>query len=82
MRLPSIIIGCLGVLALAACGDEPSEPDDGKQQSSDQGREETKKVEALDAVGHDGGAVRKHIDQNLDQIDERNAEMEQTIDGQ
>ncbi len=63
----------LCVFGLVACGSEA----DPKPVEKDTGREETKKVEALDAVGYDGSAIRKSIDKTLDKQDERNKELEE-----
>lgn len=51
------------------------------QQTSDsyQGRQETVNIQALDAVGYNGTAVRKTVDKVLDTNDQRNQELEKTL---
>ena len=59
---------------LAGCYSEPNEPN-GK--AKDQGREETKKIEAVSAVGYDGKAIRQQVDKMLDDNDRRIRELEE-----
>ncbi len=51
------------------------------QQSEDkyQGRSETKKLEAASAVGYDGKAIRKNVDNTLNKNDEHNEAVEKTF---
>lgn len=57
------------LLSLQSCGGEQVVEEEYT------GRDETKKVEALNAVGHDGTGVRKNVDKLLDTVDKRNEEM-------
>ena len=49
------------------------------QDSQYKGRKETVNVQALDAVGYNGTAVRKSVDKILDQNDQRQKEIERMI---
>ena len=42
----------------------------------DQGRQETKKLEAATAVGYDGAAIRKNVDSTLNKNDDRTKEVD------
>ena len=44
-----------------------------------EGRPETVNVQALDAVGYSGTAVRKSVDKVLDRNDQRNQELEKAL---
>lgn len=44
-----------------------------------EGRPETVNVQALDAVGYNGTAVRKSVDKVLDTNDQRNQELEKAL---
>ena len=49
-----------------------------QQQSAekDLGRPETKKLEAATAVGYDGAAIRKNVDNSLNKNDDRTKEVD------
>lgn len=56
---------------LSACGGEQVE------EKSYEGRTETKKLQAIEAVGYDGDALQKNVDQLLDQNEARNKQLEE-----
>ena len=60
---------------LAGCNSS-SQPQGGEKS---QGREETKKLEGASAVGYDGKAVRKNVDNTLDKNDDRNQELDKVL---
>ena len=66
MRTYSVVL--LGAaLFLSACTSAPQQP----AAQKDQGRPETKKLEAATAAGYDGAAVRKSVDKTLNSNDDR-----------
>ena len=65
----SLLLACF-----VGCDSEPNEP---KGKAKDQGREETKKIEAVSAVGYDGKAIRQQVDKMLDDNERRNRELEE-----
>jgi hypothetical protein len=44
-----------------------------------QGREETRKLEGASAVGYDGTAIRKNVDNTLNKSEEHNQNLENSI---
>ena len=44
-----------------------------------QGREETKKLEGASAVGYDGKAIRKNVDNTLNKNDDHNQDLDKAI---
>lgn len=72
---PWIALGA--AMLLVACA--PREPE-GK--ASDQGRPETKAIEAADPLGYEGKAIRKKVDQALDANDQRKDQLDRAIDQQ
>lgn len=52
-------------LTIAACSSSQQPPI-----AKDQGRPETKKLEAATAVGYDGAAIRKNVDNTLNKNDD------------
>jgi hypothetical protein len=56
--------------------------DDAKPQAADQGRKETKSLEAADAVGYEGKAIRKKVDAALDANDARKGQLDQEMQKQ
>ena len=66
----------LPVLLLAGCGDEPAQPQAATPPPADTGRPETRNLQAADAVGYDGQALRKTVDKMLDKRDEQNKALE------
>ncbi len=70
----------LSAMALAACS--PRDEDQGKPKAPDQGRQETKGISAVDAVGYSGTPVRRKLDKALDQNDQRKDQLDQAIDQQ
>lgn len=78
MRNNIKIIGVVFVLLLQACSQEPP-----PAKVPDTGRPETRKLEAADAIGYNGKAIRKNVDKALDGNDAHNAELEKQMqDGQ
>jgi Holliday junction resolvasome RuvABC DNA-binding subunit len=63
-------------LGLSACS--KSEPP--KPLISDKGRPETRSVEALNAVGYNGTAMRQKLDKALDANDAQSKKMDQAAD--
>jgi len=69
----SAIFGVIVVLGLAACTkQEPPKP-----MISDTGRPETRSVEAANAVGYNGTAMRQKLDKALDANDAQTQKMDQ-----
>ncbi len=71
-----MILAFLVLAGLFGCSSEPNEP---MGEIKDQGREETKKIEAIGAVGYDGKAVRQKVDKMLDANEKRIRELEKTV---
>jgi len=69
-----MIWASLLLVSIVGCYSEPNEP---KGKAKDQGREETKKIEAVGAVGYDGKAIRKQVDKMLDENERRIQELEE-----
>lgn len=65
---------CMTLLALAGC--RSPEQQNG---ANCQGCPETKKLEAASAVGFDGKAIRKNVDNALNKNDEHNEAVEKTF---
>lgn len=74
-RIPFHLIGCAAVVILGACGDDKPEPAK-PVAPAEQGRPETRKVLAADAVGYDGKALQKSLDKMLDAKDRQAKELE------
>jgi Holliday junction resolvasome RuvABC DNA-binding subunit len=72
----SIIILCIFV-SLAGCN-STSQPQPQSENISKE-REETKKLEAASAVGYDGKAIRKSVDNTLNKNDDHNRDMDKAI---
>lgn len=69
----SAIFGVIVVLGLAACTkQEPPKP-----MISDTGRPETRSVEAANAIGYNGTAMRQKLDKALDANDAQAQKMDQ-----
>lgn len=71
----------LSILVLSACS-APAPPPATNNQTQDAGRPETKSIQAADAVGYDGAAIRGKVDAALDQNDQRAADIDAQIDAQ
>ncbi len=71
-----IIMLCI-LVSLAGCN-STSQP---QPQTNDKYkvREETKKLEAASAVGYDGKAIRKSVDNTLNKNDDHNRDMDKAI---
>jgi hypothetical protein len=70
----AIIAGTITAF-LTACSSS-SQPQRGEKY---QGREETKKLEGASAVGYDGTAVRKSVDNTLNKNDDHNQDLDKAI---
>lgn len=70
-----ILLICFMVALLAGCNSP------GQQQNAEkyQGREDTKKIEGASAVGYDGTAMRKNVDNSLNRNDGRNQELDKAL---
>ena len=69
------------ILLCAACSSGHQEPAS-KAAPAMQGREETKNIRALDAVGVEGTAISKQVDQALDANDKRKEQLDKAMEGQ
>lgn len=67
----------LAPLVLAGCSKEPPPP----SPTLDQGRAETRSLEAADPVGVNGHAVRQKVDAALNANDAANARLQQEAAG-
>ena len=70
----------LGAMAVAACS--PRDEDQKTQKAPDQGREETRHIKDVDAVGYSGTQIRRKLDKALDQNDQRKDNLDQAIEQQ
>ncbi len=61
---------------LAGCNPSSQPPQSGDEYK---GREETKKLEGASAVGYDGKAIRKNVDNTLNKNDDHNKDMDKAI---
>jgi len=75
-RFKKVIIPVLtlSLMMLAACSDPPP-----PKTVNDTGRAETRSLEAADAMGYNGKAVRQKVDGALNANDAHNAELEQQM---
>lgn len=83
MKLPMFLLVVLLCL-LSGCEKKPLVPQPEIQpapsaSSGSSGREETKRLEAYDALGYDGKAIRGKVDQALDQNEKRAENVAQQI---
>lgn len=72
------MVGRLFILALLAAltgGCSKTE----EKRSSYEGRSETKKLQGADAVGYDGTAIRKSVDNSLNKSDQHNESMDKAL---
>ncbi len=69
------MVGCLGFGVAACSKEEPRKPI-----ISDTGRPETRSVEAANAIGYNGTAMRKKLDKALDANDGQTQKMNQAAD--
>lgn len=72
-RYGYMILVFLVLAGLFGCSAEPNEP---MGKIKDEGREETKKIEAIGAVGYDGKAIRQKVDNMLDANEKRIRDLE------
>ncbi|ACM18755.1 hypothetical protein Geob_0386 [Geotalea daltonii FRC-32] len=73
--MKTIILLCAITTILAGCSSS-SQPQGGEKY---QGREETKKLEGASAVGYDGTAIRKNVDNTLNKNDDRNQDLDEAM---
>jgi hypothetical protein len=71
----------LCILSLSACS-APAPPPTADTQAQDAGRPETESIQAADAVGYDGTAIRGKVDAALDQNDRHTADIDAQVDAQ
>ncbi len=69
------IFAVAALLLLSACSRPPPEGE-----GSDEGRPETRGIEAADPIGYDGRAIRKKVDKVLDLNDQRTQQLDQEIE--
>ena len=70
----SLLMICTTIALLAGCSSSQS-PAPEKYQ----GREGTKKLEGASAVGYDGTAIRKSVDNTLNKSDEHNQTLDNAV---
>ena len=68
------------LFVIAGCSPEKPKASNPEASPSTQGRPETRGIEASSAVGYDGAAMRRSVDNALNKNDARNAEMQKAID--
>lgn len=69
------MVGCLGFGIVACSKEQPPKPI-----VSDTGRPETRSVEAANAVGYNGSAMRQKLDKALDANDAMTKKMDQAAE--
>ena len=67
-----LLSGYIMAALLAGCTSSPQQP----VVQKDQGRPETKKLEAATAVGYDGAAIRRGVDNTLNKTENRTNEID------
>ena len=70
-----IMMICTIAVLLAGCSSS-SQP---QSREKSQGREETKTLEGASAVGYDGKAIRRSVDNALNKTDDRNQELDKEL---
>jgi hypothetical protein len=70
-----IIMLCIFAAFSAGCSSS-SQPQSGDKY---RGRGETKKLEGASAVGYDGTAIRKNVDNTLNKNDDHNQDLDKAI---
>ena len=70
-----ILLLCTIAALLAGCSSS-SQPPGGENY---QGRAETKKLEGASAVGYDGKAIRKNVDNTLNRTDDHNQALDKEL---
>ncbi len=71
------VLGMAGCLGLVACSKEPATP---QPTVKDTERPETRSIEAADAVGYNGKAIRQKLDKSLDANDAAKQKIDQAVD--
>ena len=69
----------LPILLLIGCGDDPAPAQAATPPPADTGRPETHNLQAADAVGYDGQALRKSVDKMLDKVRSVTADEVQAV---
>lgn len=77
VRLSVFALILLGAACSSGHQDAP-----GKKANATQGREETKNIRALDAVGVDGTDISKQVDQALNANDKRKEQLDKELKSQ
>lgn len=70
------------ILSLSACGNAKQAEHTSESNKVDEGRPETKSIQAAAAVGYDGTAIRAKVDTVLDANDQRIDDLDKEIDVQ
>jgi len=70
-----IVLLCIITAFFAACSSS-NQPQEGEKY---QGRSETKKLEGASAVGYDGTAIRKNVDNTLNKNDDHNQNLDKAM---
>ncbi len=79
MKRTLALLLCLTVF-LISCGDKPKAPTSDSAPPQATGRDETRGLEAAGAVGYDGAAIRRQVDNALNKTDVQNAETRKAMD--
>ena len=74
--LPVVVIGSGMILFGCGSKEEPIKPVANEVPAKVDKHPETKKLEAADAAGYDGTAIRKKVDGMLDKTEENNKKLE------
>jgi hypothetical protein len=80
MNTKLVVMTMVGAMALAACS--PRDEDQAKKPKVPAGREETKGLSNVDAIGYSGTPVRRKLDKALDENDQRKEVLDQAIEQQ
>lgn len=82
MNFRETFLGCLFIsmiCGLSGCGDSKptTKPVSQEKPAKADKHPETKNIEAVDAIGYDGKAVRGKVDKLIDKSDENNKKLEE-----
>ena len=79
MKTRIAVLLCAAVF-MVSCGDKPKASSVKSATPQASGRVETRGPEGAGAVGYDGAAIRRAVDNALNRTDARNAETKKRID--